>query len=348
MRKLSLIPWVFLAALSHLYGLITRARNYLYDRGVLRSYCSSLPVVSIGNLTVGGNGKTPLCLYLVEALREKGFSPVILSRGYGGRAKGPHLVQRTDTPELVGDEPLLMALSGGGPVVVARDRAQGARYIEREKLGDVIVLDDGFQHRRLARQVDIISAFVGGDESIEAFVEGRLLPLGRFREDRDAGLRRATVCVASYRSVMSAGEEMPVVDGRVLSLVPSGVPVFRAAYEWIGVRSLLDGAAIFPRPVHAFAGIANPEGFFNSLERTGFSVVKRFQFPDHHAFSEEEVLKIVDAHPDALFVCTEKDGVKIRRMSERVRSVFAEYSVRLKVVPSDAFAVAILRAIQRG
>ena len=309
---------------------------------------SALPVVSVGNLTAGGNGKTPLCLYLVEMLKQRGLKPVILSRGYGGSLKGPHLVQIDDTPEKVGDEPLLMAQTGGVPVVIARARAEGAQCIEREKLGDVIVLDDGFQHRKLARQVDIVSVFVGTDAAVDAFSEGQLLPLGRFREDRDAGFQRATMCVASYRRVVSPDEEMPPVDDRILSVVPPGVPVFRAAYESLGVRSIKDGSPITPRSVHAFAGIANPEGFFSSLTQTGFEVVKRFEFPDHHAFSEEEVVKLVESNPDTLFVCTEKDGVKIRGMSDQIRSVFGEFRVRLKVVPSDAFCVAILRAIQRG
>lgn len=348
MARASLITWLPLKILSVLYGSITRTRNSLFDRGVLGSYQSSIPVVSVGNLTVGGNGKTPLCLYLVETLRAKGLNPVILSRGYGGKLRGPYVVQSSDTPDVVGDEPLLMAQTGGVPVVIARARAQGARLIEREKLGDVIILDDGFQHRKLARQVDVVSAFIGSDEAVEAFVEGELLPLGRFREDRDAGLRRASVCVASYRRVVSEGEEMPVVDEAILSLVPSGVPVFRAAYESLGVRSLVDGRAISPTAVNAFAGIANPEGFFSSLQRTGFEVLNRFQFPDHHAFSEDEVAKLLEAHPGVLFVCTEKDGVKIREMNPNIRASFAELKVRLKVVPADAFIVAILRAIQRG
>lgn len=348
MRRVPFILWLPLKTLSSLYGVVTRARNHLYDRGILRSYVSSLRVVSVGNLTVGGNGKTPLCLFIVEALKQRGLNPVILSRGYGGTLKGPHIVRPTDSPKCVGDEPLLMALTGGVPVVISRSRAEGARLIEREELGDVIILDDGFQHRKLARQMDVLSAFVGTEESVESFGAGELLPLGRFREDRDAGLRRASMFVASFRRAISAGGEVPAVDERILAQVPAGVQVFRSAYEWIGVRSLNDGSSISPRPVIAFAGIANPQGFFASLEETGFEVVKRFEFADHHAFSEDEVARLVDENPGALFVCTEKDGVKIREMSDRIRSAFAEFRVRLKVVPSDAFVVSILRAIQRG
>lgn len=348
MPKRGLISWLPLTLASGLYGIVTAARNYLYDRRYLSAYSSALPVVSIGNLTVGGNGKTPLCLYLVRELRARGLRPVILSRGYGGTLRGPHLVRPDDSAKEVGDEPLLMSQTGGVPVVIARARARGAKFIEREKLGDVIILDDGFQHRRLERDLDIISAFVGTEQAVATFAAGALLPRGRFREARDAGLRRASLFVASFRRVLATGEEMPDVDERVLALIPPGVTVFRAAYEWIDVRSLKDGSAISPQRARAFAGIANPQGFFDSLAHVGFEVIGKHEFPDHYDFSESELLRLVEASPDALFVCTEKDGVKIRGMSERVRSAFAEFRVRLKVAPSDAFVVAVLRSIQRG
>jgi len=335
-----------LAPLAVLFGLITRTRNYLFDRGYLASYESSLPVISVGNLTVGGNGKTPLCLYLVERLKAQGYKPVILSRGYGGSLVGPHRVDKNDSPSAVGDEPLLMARSGGVPVVIARARADGARLIEREGLGDLIILDDGFQHRKLKRDLDIIAAFAGADEALEDFSRGELLPLGRFREDRDVGLRRASMVVASYRSVLSTGTEFGNVDERLQRVVPSGLPLFRAYYEFVDVRSLRTARVIEPRAVHAFAGIANPLGFFESLRCVGFTVERTHAFPDHHAFTEQELTRLIVANPDALFVCTEKDGVKLREMSERVRSSFAEFRVRLTVVPADSFMDLVQRPLR--
>ena len=346
MNKGCAFTWIPLRGLSLLYGTITRARNALYGCGVLRSYNSAVPVISVGNLTVGGNGKTPLCLYLVEALRSRGLKPVILSRGYGGRLKGPYRVQLSDSPRDVGDEPLLMTRASGVPVVIARSRAQGARMIERDSLGDVIILDDGFQHRALARDVDIVSMFAGAEDAITAFMKGDLLPLGRFREDRDRGLQRADLLVVSYRSVVPPGEEMPPVDERVLSCIPSGVTAFRAAYEFLEVRSLQSDTAIAPCKVHAFAGIANPQGFFTSLKRVGYVVEECHEFPDHYAFTEQELTRFVDGHPGTLFVCTEKDAVKIRGMSERVVAAFAECRVRLKVEPAEPFIVSVMQAIQ--
>ncbi len=334
-----------LMPLALLYRGISRIRNEFYDRGWFASYASALPVMSVGNLTVGGNGKTPLCLYLIEELQARGWKPVILSRGYGGTQKGPHRVREEDSPSVVGDEPLLIARASGVPVVIARSRVEGARRIERDNLGDVIVLDDGFQHRRLKRDLDILSMFAGTEQAIVAFVQGDMLPLGRFREDRDIGLRRASLLVVSERSVLPQGTDVPALDERILRIVPASVPIFRSYYEFIEIRTLTGEPVITPRTVHGFAGIANPQGFFESLRRVGYSVERTHEFPDHHPFSEDELAALIRDNPGALFVCTEKDAVKIRGMSERVRCSFAEFRVRLKVVPSDAFMVAIERSL---
>jgi tetraacyldisaccharide 4'-kinase len=218
--------------------------------------------------------------------------------------------------------------------------------IEREQLGDLIILDDGFQHRKLKRDLDIIAVFAGTDEALEDFSRGELLPLGRFREDRDVGLRRASMVVASYRSVLPPGTELGHVDERLHHAVPSQLPVFRAYYEFVDVRTLDGNRSIEPRPVHAFAGIANPQGFFESLRRVGYTVERTHAFPDHHAFTEQELTKLIDANPGALFVCTEKDGVKLREMSERVRRSFAEFRVHLRVVPADSFMDLVQRALR--
>lgn len=333
--------------LALLYRVITLVRNALYDRGWFASYESALPVISVGNLTVGGNGKTPLCLYLIEELQARGWKPVILSRGYGGTHKGPHLVRKEDSPSAVGDEPLLMARASGVPVVIARSRVEGARRIEGDNLGDVIVLDDGFQHRRLKRDIDILSMFAGTEEAIDTFVRGEMLPLGRFREDRDIGLRRASLLVVSERSVLPQGTELRVLDQRLQGIAPAGVPIFRSYYEFIEIRTLTGEPVTTPKTVHGFAGIANPQGFFESLRRVGYSVERTHEFPDHHPFTEDELAALIRDNPSTLFVCTEKDAVKIKGMSELVRSSFAEFRVRLKVCPSDTFMVAIEHSLQK-
>lgn len=334
-----------LRLLAGFYGLLSGVRNALFDRGKIRSFRSALPVVSIGNLTAGGNGKTPLCIFLVRALAARGHKPVVLSRGYGANVRGPHLVTLSDNAGGVGDEPLLIAKSCGLPVVISRSRSKGARFIEQHGLGDVIVLDDGFQHRRLARDVDIVSIFVGTEESVSAFVAGELLPIGRFRENRDRGLRRASLVVASSRRVLKPGEDVPHVDKRIMALMPSGVTVFRAAFEFAGLWKLNGEGVPLPKEVVALAGIANPEGFFRSLEEMGVSILERFEFEDHHKFTERDFATIEAAHSDVLIVCTEKDAIKLRELGPAVVQRCAEVRVTLRVVPEDAFIVAVARSL---
>lgn len=329
-----------------MYGAVTYARNYLFDHGLLRSYRSRLPVVSVGNITVGGNGKTPLCLYLVEQLQSRGMKPVILSRGYGGALKGPHRIVDSDSAYDVGDEPLLMARTSKVPVYIARSRSAGARCIERDGAGDIIVLDDGFQHRRLRRDIDIVSLFAGSEEAVRDFRKGYLLPYGRFREDRARALKRADFAVVSYRRVFGVEADVPQIDPGILEVLPKGVTAFRAYYKNNGVFFLSDDRTLSVGNVRAFSGIANPDGFHVSLEQLGFSLAGKHSFPDHHAFSEEEVSRLVEAHAGEIFVCTEKDAVKLALMSDKVRSAFAVLKVALAVVPTDAFMVAVLRKLR--
>lgn len=327
------------------YGWVTSLRNTLYDKGVLRSYRSRLPVVSVGNITAGGNGKTPLVMYLVKELQARGRKPVILSRGYGGAMVGPHRVVSSDSAFDVGDEPLLMARTSGVPVYISRRRAAGARLIEQEEAGDVIILDDGFQHRKLQRDVDIVSIFSGTEASIRDFAAGHILPRGMFREERDRALKRVSCVVVSYRSVLGASEENLPVDKRILDAIPAGTPVFRSFYEFVDVRNMATDDVVLPTTVHAVAGIANPEGFFTSVERAGFDVAQKHTYSDHHAFTEAELNGLLDRYPGVMMVCTEKDAVKIREMSARIVSSFGVFRVRPRVIPSDAFIVAVDRAI---
>lgn len=328
-----------------IYGVITRIRGILFDLKILGSYRSSLPVVSVGNITAGGNGKTPLCLLIARELQKRGYRPAILSRGYGGRIRGPHRVSTADTPRDVGDEPVLMA-ECGIPVYVARKRVAGARLIESDGSADVIILDDGLQHRALVRDVDIVSIFAGSEQAIQSFIKGALLPLGMFREDRDRAIQRASLFVVSQRAVIEDGK-VPEVDPRLLQLLPKSGVVFRAYLEAQGVSSMIDGAPVAVQPVCACAAIANPEGFFQSLERLGFEVRERIAFPDHHDFSEAEMTALLHRHPGVPFVCTEKDAVKLRARGDAVKQRFAVLRVAARVVPHDAFFVQIER-LMRG
>jgi tetraacyldisaccharide 4'-kinase len=337
---------VVLRPLAGLFSLITRVRGWLYDAKVVTTYESRIPVVSIGNVTAGGNGKTPLCMYVAEELLARGLKPVILSRGYGGRLRGPRRVHSGDSPRLVGDEPVLMARSSSVPVYIARSRVAGARLIEKDGTGNVIVLDDGFQHRALAREVDIVSVFAGTRDAVDLFVAGELLPLGRFRENRQRALRRASIVVVAERRVVPHPEALPALDSRLLAVMPPGISVFRSYLEARGVVWLEAGGVLSPSAVVAFAGIANPRGFFDSLRELGFSLDAEYDFADHHTFSERDLKELMERHPGVPLVCTAKDAVKIRSMKPEIRERCAALDVKLKVTPADAFAVQIVRRIR--
>jgi tetraacyldisaccharide 4'-kinase len=339
------IVGVVLRPLAALYGAITTVRNMLYDRGIARSFQSELPVISVGNVTVGGNGKTPLCLWLVERLRAVGYQPVIVSRGYGGTRRGPYRVKEGDSPLEVGDEPLLLAQRAGCPVYIARSRSAGAARVAADQAGDLIILDDGLQHRRLKRDVDIVSIFAGTEKAVTEFVAGALLPFGRFREARTAALRRASIVVISDRAVSTGDATMGAVDPRLMALMPRHVKVFRAGLEFDKVLLLSNGEEIAAQPVHALSAIANPEGFYSTLPAIGFTVLQKHSFRDHHAFTESEVRRLLERNPGTLFVCTEKDAVKLRGFPSDILDRFAECRVRLSVVPADAFVVTLQREL---
>lgn len=334
---------VLLKVSSALYGAITWCRGWLYDHRFIRSYKSSLPVVSVGNITAGGNGKTPLCLFIAEELAKRGYRPAILSRGYGGKLRGPHKVTSDDTPSDVGDEPILLARRGF-PVYIARSRVKGVQLIEREGEASVVLLDDGLQHRALCRDVDIVSIFAGTDSSVEDFIRGELLPLGMFREPRRRALQRASLVVVSQRRVLSAGE-LPEIDERLLRLLPVPSTVFRSYLEPNGVHWVESHESLIPGTIGAFAGIANPEGFFRSLEQLGFVIAARHAYPDHHPFEESELREKMAIYPNLPFVCTEKDAVKLGEFDEALRKRIAVLRVTARVVPEDAFMVQIERRI---
>lgn len=160
--------------LSKVFWLVTEVRNWLFDNKIFKTTKISLPVISVGNIHVGGTGKTPLVIFLALELKKKGYNPVVLSRGYKGRLRGPHIVVNSDSYTDVGDEPILIKRKAAVPVVIAKDRVKGAKFIQEKKLGDLVILDDGYQHRWLHRDLNIL---------LLPSETGSLLPHGTLRED---------------------------------------------------------------------------------------------------------------------------------------------------------------------
>ncbi len=281
--------------MSRLFGTLVAARTRLYDNGILPIRRLNHPVVSVGNLTTGGTGKTPLVIELARQFRDKGYRPVILSRGYRRKSRGVAIVSRGRGPEIdwtqSGDEPQLMAVRlAGVAVVVCNDRFHAGKKAEEEDLGNLFLLDDGFQHRRLHRDVDIVAI-----DPNEWAREARLLPRGPWREPKSAIGRAHAACVQA---------------GPGLGAFEPGIPVFE-------VETIVDGLSrngrIVPieslkgTPVTAFAGIAKPDRFFNLLETQGLTIASRVAFPDHHAYRPSDLQRL--AGPT--LVTTEKDAMRL-------------------------------------
>jgi len=232
----------------------------------------------------------------------------------------------------------------GFPVYVSRKRVAGIKLIEHDPSINVVILDDGFQHRALVRSLDIVSIFVGSEQAVGEFVAGELLPAGLFREPRQRALERAHIVVLAYRSVQEPGK-LPEVDPRVAPLLPESAALFRSFLAPTGVTRIEDSQELSTRSVCALAAIANPEGFFRSLETLGFRIIERFSYPDHHAFSASELQEVLATHPQDTFVCTAKDAVKLREFPIEIRGRFAVLNVTAHIVPSDAFFVQVERAV---
>jgi tetraacyldisaccharide 4'-kinase len=287
--------------LSWLFASVAALRRALYRRGALRSTRLPVPVVVVGNVTVGGTGKTPLVIALARALAERGRHPGIVSRGYGASGAVPREVATGDDPAEAGDEPLLLA-AAGVPVVVARDRVAAARaLLATHPSCDVILADDGLQHYALARDVEIVVV-----DGTRGFGNGRLLPAGPLREPRSRA--DAADAIVTLVSPDAPRERVTVaVPGRHTTMT----------HAPIGLRNLADPSrradpSAWPRgTVHAVAGIGNPQRFFDLLERMGIDAVPH-AFADHHAFVPADL----DFPGASAIVMTAKDAVKCARFAD--------------------------------
>ena len=259
-----------LAPAAALYGWAAKTRFALG-----KPYRSRLPVLCVGNFTAGGTGKTPLSVYLCERIQALGRTPVVLTRGYGGRMRGPHFVAQTDTALDVGDEPLLLARHAR--VVVSRDRADGARRIEAIADAGVIVMDDGLQNPELVK--DLVVAVVDG---ARAFGNGRVIPAGPLRAPLAFQLELADIIVVNASAA---------VGGEGIAAKLKGTfngPVLRCTTLPAGDSSWLAGQRIV-----AWAGIGAPERFFSMLAALDASIVERITFPDHHVLTTEDAQRLL-------------------------------------------------------
>jgi tetraacyldisaccharide 4'-kinase len=305
--------------LSALYGAIVRARNDLYDRGTLKIQRLHGPVVSIGNLTVGGSGKTPFLIVLGEMLKQRGVGFDVLSRGYGRATKGVALVVSEGSPRDFGDEPLLIARKLQVPVIVGEDRYAAGQFAEQKFGPQLHLLDDGFQHRRLARDFDIVLV-------TPSDAQDSLLPIGRLREPL-ASLSRADAVVLTNETS------------------DHGIPIAKQLI-WKVRRDVVVPGELKGR-CFAFCGIARPENFFDQLRAAGVTLAGTRSFRDHHAYTASDVRELLafrSQHGAASFVTTEKDAINLESRLAAL-SPLRVIPVRMELDSADAALSTLLAAI---
>ncbi len=301
-----------LAPLGWLYCAAAMARRAAYRLGIARVGRVGAPVIVVGNISVGGTGKTPLVIWIARFLMSRGLRPGIVSRGYRGKAdKWPQQVRPDSDPIMVGDEPVLLALATGCPVAVDPDRTRAARSLLAHAECDLIVSDDGLQHLAMGRDVEVAVI-----DAVRRHGNGRCLPAGPLREPVSR-LASVDLIVANGGGV--GGEfHMRMHAGDAKSLTEEALS-----------RPLDDFRA---GPVHALCGIGSPERFFASLERAGLELI-RHPFPDHHAFCAADI----DFDDEIPVLMTEKDAVKCRRFADS-----RHWCIPVRVELPEAFGARLL------
>ncbi len=278
-----LIPFL---PLAWLFELVVLIRRFLYNKGFLKKNKLSVPVIVVGNVVVGGTGKTPFVIWLAHFLRDNGYQPGIVSRGYGGEKHvTPYRVSQIDSANEVGDEPKLLARRSGCPVIICIDRTKAATALLQESDCNIIICDDGLQHYRLDRQIEI--ALIDGNKR---FGNGHFLPVGPLREPISR-LNRVNITIVT-------GGERP--DEFNMLLEPGELTALKNEKK-IPLTAFLQQY----KKIHAVAGIGHPQRFFSLLKKLGFTLIEH-AYPDHYRYQASD-LCFKDKLP---IVMTEKDAVK--------------------------------------
>ncbi len=299
----------FLVILGFFYGLVIRLRNIFYKRGIFKTHKASKPVISVGNITLGGTGKTPVIIWLCGRLKEKGYKVGILTRGYkASRLEGGGSGWL--------DEPGLLAEGcEGAEIIVNSDRVAGAGEAINRFGVDVLLMDDGFQHRRLGRALDIVTI-----DATEPFGYGSILPGGFLREPISSLARADAVVITRTEQVKQ--EQLEKIEEKILK-VKSDMVIARTIHGPVCV-SLSDGSELSVgelegRKVYCFCGIGNPRAFERTVRDTGSEVVGFKIFNDHHCYDGEDVSEIFQAGIEAgaeLILTTKKDWLKFASQIE--------------------------------
>lgn len=311
------------APFSVLFGLSVGLRNRLYDSGRFRARHLEGPVVSIGNISVGGAGKTPFVIALGKMLKDRGIAFDVLSRGYRRKTKGVLEVDPAGSPTRFGDEPLLIARRLGAPVIVGESRYVAGVWSEKQYGPRLHLLDDGFQHRQLARDFDIVLL-------TEADLRDRLLPAGRLREPLDS-ISRADAVVLS-----------PEIDERELWDRLSSFDLKRSPLFWRLRRTVhVDTLRTPASPavnVLAFCAIARPKRFFDDLRAAGITLASEIAFRDHHSYTPADISYLTAKASQSganAFATTEKDSINLGPLASRLPALHIAH-LRLDLLDSDS------------
>jgi len=338
-------PWGWALAplipLASLYGLAMRARSALYAQGLLPQHALPCRVISIGNLTVGGTGKTPVVIALATALRDRGRRVGVVSRGYK-RRNADSLVEVSDgqvlrgRPRETGDEPFLIAQRCPGvPVAVGADRPRVGRHLIDRYGVDTLILDDGYQHLALQRDVNILVLDAGAP-----FGNGYLLPRGRLREPL-ASIARASAVLVTRASQTGYLDEIKSVVHAEAPAVPIWVTDFApSAVIRVGGSATMEPSAMKGERVLALSGIGHPDSFRRLLVAAGSIVVDHCVFPDHHAYSQEDVQRVQRAAERLgvdRIVTTEKDAVKLAEFEDVQGGNGTIWAVRIDLTWLEGF-----------
>ena len=295
--------WVWLLLpLTLLFWCLSGLRRVFYALGLLKQSQGPLPLIVVGNISVGGNGKTPLTIALVEYLRSRGHRPAVLSRGYGGsQSSFPHRVTPGNPASLVGDEPALISQRLDCIVVIDPKRVRGCEYIAHTSDADIIICDDGLQHYAMARTVELCVVDSRG------LGNGYLLPMGPLREGK---WRLNTVDAIVFNQGFDASISAPEA---ILSATSPCFNMHLAANVWVNLKTKARinasekdkiKSVLANKSLSAIAGIGDPQRFFNTIESLGISPQRLIPFADHHAFSAQDL-------PNTdIVLMTEKDAVK--------------------------------------
>ena len=323
--------------LAALYAVITILRNFCYDYGFFKTLKASIPVISVGNITAGGSGKTPLTIFLAKEAKLHGFKPGILSRGYGRNSKGLQIVhdgnEMKNTVENSGDEPFLMAsLLKDVPVVVSENRVNGADKLNQDYGVNLIILDDGFQHRKIYRDIDIV--LINASEKSNAYY---MIPFGQLRE-MVWGLRRANYIVVTKGDMDGIPYSIQKFIRRpIKSIQKYKAKQYIASNQYKNIEECKDeSCGCVSSPVFAFCGIANGDLFLETLNEMKIDIFDSILFKDHVEYDEYTVDSLkskINSLNIKTVITTEKDIVKL---PESFFKEFEVYVLTMKMeLPSE-------------